>query len=146
MLPQAFTKLMDVCNRSILDLESCIAAADSCEDLCQKPDLCALSAKDFVEQAQSCITTSHSCIKVLDEMIVQFKKEGHELHMEVLNNLVKTLGECIRTLNDSINSCTVLQGCRAACQEARDVCERSLIAIDACVESCEKHELFYQEV
>lgn len=142
MLPQAFTNLMDACNKSILDLESCIAAADSCEDLCEKPEMCASGAKLMIERAHGCIDTCHSCIKVLDEMIVQFKNEGHDVHTEIMSRAVKALGECIRTLNASIDTCTVLEGCRSACQDARDVCERALIVIDECIESCEKHEVY----
>ncbi len=145
MLPQAFTNLMDACNKSIVELESCIAAADSCEDLCEKPAQCPIGAKNFIDQAHECIATCHSCVKVLDEMIIQFKDEGDENHMEVINKAVKTLGECIRTLNASIDTCSLLEGCRSACQDARDVCERALIAVDECIESCEKHESFYHQ-
>ncbi len=143
MIPQAFTNLMDACNESILDLESCIAAADSCEDLCEKPTMCPSGAQVFIEQAHECITTCQTCIKVFDEMIVQFKSEGHDAHMEILNKAVKTLGECVKTLQASIDTCSMVEGCRSACQEARDVCERALIAVDECIESCEKHESFY---
>jgi hypothetical protein len=137
---------MDACNKSILELESCISAADSCEDLCETAQKCGLGAQSFIEQAQGCITTCNASIKVFDEMIVQFKNEGHDAHMEVINKAVKALGECVRILKASIDACSILEGCRPACQNARDVCERALIAVDECIESCEKHEVYYQEV
>lgn len=135
---------MDACNKSILDLESCIAAADSCEDLCEKPSMCSSGALVFIEQAHECIASCQSNIKVFDEMIVQFKNEGHDEHMDVLNKAVKALGECVRVLGSSIESCSELEECRLACQDARDVCERALIVVDECIESCEKHEIHYQ--
>ncbi len=143
MIPQAFTNLMDTCNKSILSLESCIAAADSCEDVCDKPDSCPAGALEFITKANETITTSQACIKVCDEMIVQFKSEAHEDHMEALNKAIKTLGECIRSLRANIDTCSLLEGCRSACQEARHVCEKALIAVDECIESCEKHEQSY---
>ena len=146
MIPQAFTNLIDTCNKSILALESCIAAADSCEDVCELPDKCPASAQEFITKAKETISTCQECIKVCDEMIVQFKSEEHEDHMEALDKAVKTLGECIRSLRASIDVCSRVEGCRNACQEARHVCEKALIAVDECIESCEKHEQSYKKV
>lgn len=146
MMPQAFTNLMDTCNSSVLSLEGCIAAADSCEDLCEKPDSCPAGAQEFITKATDTIGSCQSCIKVCDEMIVQFKSEGHEEHMEALDKAVKTLGECIRSLRTSIDICSLVEGCRNACQDARHACEQALIAVDECIESCEKHEVFYKKV
>ncbi len=146
MMPQAFTNLMDTCNQSILILESCIVAADSCEDLCETEDRCPTGAHEFIEKANETIAACQKSIKVCDEMIVQFKSEGHTEHMEALDKAVKTLGECIRTLRANIDTCSLVEGCRTACQEARNICERALIAVDECIESCEKHEVFYKKV
>ena len=63
-----------------------------------------------------------------------------------LNKAVKTLGECIRGLSTSIDTCSIIEGCGNACKEARNECERALIAVDECIESCEKHEVFYRKV
>jgi len=134
---------MDACNNSILQLESCIAAADSCEGLCEKASKCPSGARIFVEQAHKCINSCQSNVKVLDEMIVQFKNDGHNEHMEVIDKAVKILGECIKVLKQSIDTCSVIGECRAACQDAREACERALIAVDECIESCEKHERYY---
>ena len=146
MIPQAFTNLMDTCNKGILALEGCIAAADSCEDKCKQPDRCPAGAQEFVTKATDTIGACQECIKVCDEMIVQFKSEGHEEHMEALDKAVKTLGECIRSLRANIDTCSLLEGCRNACQDARHACEQALIAVDECIESCEKHEAFYKKV
>ncbi len=146
MKPQAFTNLMETCNQGILALESCIAAADSCEDLCVKEKTCPAGADEFIAQANNCITSCQSTIKVCEEMIVQFKYEEHSEHKEALDKAVKTLGECIRALQESIETCSLVDGCRNACQNARDACEKALIAVDECIESCEKHEVFYQKV
>ena len=67
-------------------------------------------------------------------------------HMEALNSCVKVLGECIRICTDSIEKCTIDEGCRIACRETRDVCERAVMAVDACIESCEKHEVIYKNI
>lgn len=146
MIPQAFTNLMDTCNKSVLVLESCIEAADSCEDLCENATTCPLGAKEFIEKAQEAITSCQTCIKVCDELIVQFKGEAKEEHMEALNKAVKTLGECVRTLEGNIDICSLVEGCRSACQDARNACELALIAVDECIESCEKHEVFYSNI
>lgn len=143
MMPQAYTNLIEACNTSIVILESCIAAADSCEDLCEKPETCKDGAQGFIARANECIDVCQSCIKVCDEMIVQFKSESHDDHMHALDNAVKLLGECIQTLRDTIEKCSAQKACRTACQEARNVCERALIAVDECLESCEKHEINY---
>ncbi len=146
MIPQAFTNLMDICNKSILVLEGCIVAADSCEDLCETETSCPVGAHAFIDKANETITSCQECIKVCDEMIVQFKNEGHTEHMEALDKAVKILGECIRTLRSNIDTCSLVEGCRSACQDARHVCEVALIAVDECIESCEKHEVFYKKV
>ena len=143
MIPQAFTNLMDTCNKSVLALVACIAAADSCEDVCEKSDSCPAGALEFIAKANEAISVNQECIKVCDEMIVQFKNEGHDDHMEALDKAVKTLGECIRSLRGNIDTCSLLEGCRSACQDARHVCEKALIAVDECIESCEKHEASY---
>jgi len=140
MMPQAFTNLIEACNTSIVILESCIAAADSCEDLCEKKETCKDGALNFIERAKECIEVCQSSIKVCDEMIVQFKSDSHEEHIYALENAVKMLGECVRTLRSTIDSCTTQEDCLKACQEARNVCERTLIAVDECLESCERHE------
>jgi hypothetical protein len=146
MMPQAFTDLIDTCNKCILACENCIAAADSCEDLCEKEKSCSMGSENFIEKARECIDACEACIKVCDEMIIQFKKEGKEEHMEALNSCIKMLGECIKVCKESINTCAGFAGCRGACQDARDVCERTVMAVDECIESCEKHEVFYKNV
>jgi hypothetical protein len=146
MMPQAFTDLMDALNKSILSCEACIEAADSCEDLCEKESNCSLGSPSFVKKAQECISSCEQSVKVCDEMIVQFKNEGHEEHMEALNNCVKMLGECIRVCRESIDACGKFTGCRGACQDARDICEQAIMAVDSTIESCEKHEVFYNHV
>ena len=105
-----------------------------------------MGASAFITVANETILSSQECIKMCDEMIVQFKNDGRDEHMEALDKAVKTLGECIRTLKASIETCSLVEGCRAACQEARNICELALIAVDECIESCEKHEVFYREV
>ena len=143
MMPQAFTNLMEACNKAIIALESCIGAADLCEDLCETEKSCPTGAQEFVTQATSCITVCQVCIKICDEMIVQFKDMAHTEHLSAMDNAVKRLGECIQSLRASIDTCSLLKGCRTACQEARDGCEKALIAVDECIESCEKHEIHY---
>jgi hypothetical protein len=129
MRPQAFTNLMDSCNESILALESCIAAADTCEDVCEKLDTCPVGAQEFIAKAQNTIGACQECIKVCDEMIVQFKVEGHDEHMEAIDKAVKILGECVRSLRANIDTCSLVEGCRTACQDARHACEEALIAV-----------------
>lgn len=143
MMPQAFTNLMESCNKTILALEACITAADVCEDLCESEDSCSSGAQEFVKQANNCIEVCQNCIKICDEMIVQFKDQAHIDHVSALDNAVKSLGECIRALTASIETCTLIKGCRSACQDARDACEKALIVVDECIESCEKHEIRY---
>ncbi len=146
MMPQAFTNLMDACNKGIVSLESCIAAADKCEDTCEKPESCPAGAQEFITRASDTIGACQETIKVCDEMIVQFKSEGHEEHMDALGKAIKILGECIRALRTGIDTCSLVEGCRNACQDARHVCEQALIAVDECIESCEKHEAYYKKV
>lgn len=146
MIPQAFTSFMEACNKNILALQSCIAAADNCEDVCEKPESCSTGAKEFITRATDTIGACQECIKVCDEMIIQFKREGHDEHLEALDKAIKILGECIRSLRANIDTCSLVEGCRDACQDARHACEKALIAVDECIESCEKHEVFYKKV
>ncbi len=145
MMPKAFTNLLDAGNKCIVSCENCIVAATNCEDSCDK-NACQQGAHDFIEKSKETIASCEACIKVCDEMIVQFKNSGHEEHMEALNSTVKVLGECVRIVTDSIDKCAADKGCRMACRETRDVCERAVMAVDACIESCEKHEVFYLNI
>lgn len=149
MMPKAFTNLFEVGNKCIVACENFISTATNCEDDCsngsaRETSACSVSAHKFIEESKECIASCEACIKVCDEMIVQFNKEGHKEHMEALNRAVKVLGECVRVCRSSVDACEVDKGsCKEACSNVRDVCERAVMAVDECIESCEKHEVVY---
>ena len=70
---------MDAGNKCILSCESCIAAATNCEDFCDKKT-CSQGAADFIEKSKEAIASCEACIKICDEMIVQFKNDGHKAY------------------------------------------------------------------
>lgn len=149
-MPKAFSNLVDVGNKCILACENFIVTATSCEDSCKKQSnkvssACSSSASKFIEQSKKTIDSCEACIKVCDEMIVQFNTEGDKEHMDALNTAVKVLGECIKVCRESVSSCEADQEtCRSVCGDVRDVCERAVMAVDECLESCEKHEVVYE--
>ncbi len=146
MLPKAYINFRETANNCILACESCIVAATDCEDFCDKK-ACAKGSSTFIAKAQACISSCKVCIGVCDEMLVQFSNEGYDEHMDALNKCMKALRECIRVCLGAIDKCTALAGeCRVACRDARDVCERAVMAVDECIESCEKHEVVYMKI
>ena len=142
MTPKAFHDLLDSCNATIISCQSCINPAE----LCSKSDASDGSCEDFIKRARECAETSEHCIKACDTMSAQFKLEDHPEHKEALDACVKQLGETIRLLNKTINSCTIDQGCSLGCKEAKQSCNDAIKAVDECIESCEKHEVYYQNI
>ncbi len=142
MIPKVFKELIAACNACILSCEECISAATMCE----KNAAADISCQDFITRTKDCSASCEVCIKACDAMIAEFKNEGHQEHMEALNNCVKELGENIRILSDSANKCTIDQGCHVGILEAKEACNRAIEAADACIESCEKHEVYYLDI
>ena len=146
MTPKVFTDLITACNDCILSCENLIKAADLCTKTCENKQSCSQGAQGFLEKSKHCIVACEVCIKKCDAMIAVFKDEGHEEHMEALNTCVKELGENIRIINESVDQCSLASSCKVACAEAKESCNRAIQAADECIESCEKHEVFFDHI
>ena len=142
MTPKVFKDLLEACNACILSCQECYRAADSCS----KNSAADKSCKDFVTMTKDCTATCEKCIKACDAMIAEFTYEKHPEHMEALNSCVKALGENIRKLNDTANKCSIDEGCHVAVLDAKDALNNAIAAVDACIESCEKHEVVYEHI
>lgn len=142
MIPKVFKELIAACNACILACEECIRTAKRCE----KNSASDSSCKEFIERTKDCTASCEVCIKACDAMIAEFNNEGHDEHREILSTCVKELGENVRILRDSANKCSVDAGCRVGALEAQESCNRAIKAADECIESCQKHEVYYLHI
>ena len=142
MMPKVFKDLIQACNDCIVDCEECIRHAEKCE----KSDAGDQTCLDFIAQSKECCESAEVCIKACDAMIAEFKNEGHQEHMEILNATVKELGEHNRILGQCAENCRVDKSCPRSCAEAKEACNRVVKTVDECIESCEKHVVYYEHI
>lgn len=142
MLPKVFKEFLEACNACILTCEDCIRSAEACKKNVVADESCI----EFIKRTKICASSSEVCVKACDAMIAEFKNKGDASHIEALNNAVKALGENIRILTDSADKCTLDQTCKVGCQEAKQACNDAIQAVDECIESCQKHEVYYLNI
>lgn len=142
MIPKLFKDLIKRCNDAIVNCEESIRLAE----LCAKGSSADKSCADFIEHAKVCASSCEECIKACDAMKAAFAYQGHLEHQEALDSCVKALGEHIRIITNSANNCSVDNNCRTSCLETKQSCNDAIEALDECIESCEKHEVFYLHI